>query len=81
MRKLFLLSLILFLSSCYEKTVTHKKCLVTSCEKINRVQSIHDEMNKNVEKYLVKTECGGIYIDHVSHRVGDSVEVTFIKYK
>lgn len=76
-KKVFILSSLLFLFSCKEKgkEVKYQECRVISCKSLKEIVSVHDEINRDKQKWEVRTSCGTGFISQYPYEVGDTVGI------
>ncbi len=80
-----ILSSLLFVSllscSSHDKQIRKEKCVITFCEKIDyKYNSIHDEVRGVKPDWRIKTDCGKTFTCEDHYEIGDTIEVTIIKY-
>jgi hypothetical protein len=82
MKKLVSLLFFISLFSCsHDKEIRKEKCVINYCEKIDyKYNSIHDEIKRLTPSWVIKTDCGKSFSTEEPYKIGDTIEITVIKY-
>ena len=79
---IFLSFLGISISSCtnQERKETKKiECVVTSCENVKKVVSVHDEINRDTKRWEIGTSCGFSFFSVNPQNIGDTLEISVEK--